>query len=150
MILDGIGNAGRYTSLVAGFDEVFAFVGEQMKNPRPVGKYTLSDNAYVMVKQYETQACDIPRYETHRDWIDVQVMLRGREWMGWREKKPGEFNDEYDAADDISFHPGMTGQDILVEEGQFIVFFPEDAHKPGCFKDAPEEVVKLVFKVRVG
>jgi beta-galactosidase beta subunit len=30
-----------------------------------------------------------------------------------------------------------------------MIFFPEDAHQPGLVKDHPEQVTKIVLKVRV-
>lgn len=35
-------------------------------------------------------------------------------------------------------------------DGCYAVFFPEDVHRPCCMMDAPEDVKKIVLKVRAG
>ena len=57
---------------------------------------------------------------------------------------------DYDQANDIAFTQEKTeGQWVPLEAGDFVILFPEDAHRPrGYFADAPEAVEKIVVKVR--
>ena len=51
---------------------------------------------------------------------------------------------------------GMLGTDpadgkkkLELEEGQFAIFYPWEVHRPNCqFADSPEQVKKVVVKVR--
>jgi len=149
MIFDSICNGQRYYSLLPGIQDVFSYVENHLKNPAADGRYDVSDNVYVMVKRYETEPAQNLRYETHQKWVDVQVMIKGTEYMGWKNVDPAQWNDPYDEETDASFHPSMTGDDLKVDAGMFVIFFPEDAHKPGCCADAPQAVEKLVFKVKL-
>jgi YhcH/YjgK/YiaL family protein len=38
---------------------------------------------------------------------------------------------------------------FVLMPGIFAVFYPDDAHMPCCFVDKPEQVRKIVIKVRV-
>lgn len=149
MVFDSIANAHRYYNLLPGIKDVFDYVENHMKNPVENGRYDVSENVYVMVKRYPTEPADKLRYETHKKWVDVQVMINGTEYMGWRSVNPAEWPDPYDPETDASFHPDMTGTDLKVEGGMFVIFFPEDAHKPGYYIHEPEDVEKLVFKVKL-
>jgi len=41
------------------------------------------------------------------------------------------------------------GSYLVVKEGCFVVFFPEDAHMPALAVTQPEKVKKVIVKVRV-
>lgn len=38
---------------------------------------------------------------------------------------------------------------LPMTDGCYAIFFPEDVHRPCCMMDAPEDVKKIVLKVRV-
>ena len=61
--------------------------------------------------------------------------------------KPGA---PYDADDDIVFLvPEGSRAEIVLREGMFAVFFPQDAHMPMLAAGSPAEVMKIVVKVAV-
>lgn len=149
MILDSVSNGKLYFDILPGMDEVFSFLADCEKEPKSCGTYTISERVYVMVKSYETEPEDHLRYETHEKWADVQVMVKGSEWMGWKSIDKKLYSEPYNSDNDVTFYPDLSGQNIRVDAGEFIVFFPDDAHKPGCMNDEPTSVEKMVFKVRL-
>ena len=39
---------------------------------------------------------------------------------------------------------------LILQDGEYGIFFPWDAHKPGlCFDGKPDEVCKIVVKVKI-
>ena len=56
----------------------------------------------------------------------------------------------YDTANDVTFYedPDYAGQ-VLLRGGDYVIFAPEDAHKPRCQAGAPLPVKKIVVKVPV-
>ncbi len=44
-----------------------------------VGKYELEGGAYVSVQEYTTKARSEAKYEAHKKFIDIQLILSGRE-----------------------------------------------------------------------
>jgi YhcH/YjgK/YiaL family protein len=53
----------------------------------------------------------------------------------------------YDPKRDVLFFDEAVGSPVAVESGCFAVFFPEDAHKPGCLLEKALAVRKVVVKV---
>jgi biofilm protein TabA len=91
---------------------------------------------------------DACRLETHRRYIDVQYVVRGRERMGYAPAltlTPGPYDEERD----VQFHQGRADF-LLLREGMFAVMLPGDGHMPGVAVDnQPEPVKKIVVKVPV-
>ena len=86
--------------------------------------------------------------EAHRGYIDVQVVLQGRDTMGWAPLEVcTDVSEPYDVGRDIVFFRNSPQSWIQVEPGQIAVFFPEDAHAP--LVGDGTAVHKLVVKVRV-
>ena len=54
------------------------------------------------------------------------------------------------AGNDVTFYedPDYAGQ-VLLRGGDYVIFAPEDAHKPRCQAGAPLPVKKIVVKVPV-
>ena len=88
------------------------------------------------------------KFEAHRDFIDIQFMIRGTEIMGFNQLENVE---EFEAnpAGDIWFYHGPMDS-VTVEGDRFAIFFPSDAHAPGIMPPSgPCEVRKCVFKIHI-
>ncbi|NOS84135.1 MAG: YhcH/YjgK/YiaL family protein, partial [Ignavibacteria bacterium] len=55
---------------------------------------------------------------------------------------------EYDTEKDYLLYNYVSGS-IILDEGMFAVFFPDDIHQPGLMIDEPMKVKKAVVKVRL-
>ena len=110
-------------------------------------------NLYAVVDSYTTVPAEQKRFEAHRSYIDVQNVLEGEESIVWAPLDCLSSVGEYDEQKDVYFLEPMeqriSGAALALREGQFAVFFPHDAHKPGCWIDRPRPVRKVVMKVRV-
>ncbi len=92
------------------------------------------------------EAC---RLETHRRYIDVQYVVRGRELMGYAPAMLLKPEGPYDAERDVQFHQGRADF-LLLQQGMFAVMLPSDAHMPGVAVDGqPAAVKKIVVKAAV-
>lgn len=89
-------------------------------------------------------------FETHDKFFDIQYMIKGRESFGYTKREGLVVAKEYNEANDITFYerPEYSGR-IILEEGDFVVVAPEDAHQPRCAAGEAQEVKKIVIKVRV-
>jgi YhcH/YjgK/YiaL family protein len=105
---------------------------------------------YVKVLRYFPKPARENKFETHRVYADVQVILEGIEKMQVTAPNNLKKVTEYQAEGDFQFFSAENDiSDIVIKEKEFMVFFPGDAHKPGCFyKELTEPVLKLVFKTR--
>jgi len=117
----------------------------------PAGNYALQgDDIRVQVTDLLTRPVAETTPEVHRQFIDVQFLVRGREKIGVATDTGNNvvFNDQL-AERDLLFYTGMENESTLtMVPGSFAVFFPTDVHRPGCVVDQPEAIRKVVVKVR--
>ena len=132
-----------------GFRQALTYLAGLSAFP-PVGQADIDgQEVFASVQSYDTKPHgDIP-WECHRDYIDIQFLFSGQEKVGVMPtaEVPGF---EYDQANDIAFaREKPEGTWVPLTAGDFVVLFPEDAHRPrGYFAEAPEAVEKIVVKVR--
>ena len=115
------------------------------------GKYELdSDRVFAEINSYQSRSVEDALFESHRKYIDIQVVLNGCEYIGVYRGQQPEIVELYSPEKDVQFykHPNKYSQ-ILMEPGSFLILFPEDYHYPGCYVESPEQVKKLVVKVAV-
>jgi biofilm protein TabA len=148
MILDSLGSAAQYAALHRSFASAFAFL--RMIDPASLepGKYTIEgDDVYASVSLGPGKKQSEAVLEAHRRYIDIQYIVRGEERMGWRQLKECQtIRKPYDTKADVEFfgdHPSVW---VDVHPGNFVVFFPSDAHAPMVSAD---QILKVVVKVRV-
>ena len=150
MIYDNIRNIDTYASLsediLAGLD----FLREARPDMRN-GVYELNPRVKAIVSEYQTTPRNENGYEAHRRFIDIQYVLRGQERVAslpverLRETKP--YSEEGDAA--LYEEAGTRAQEMVIGNGYFAIFFPQDGHMPGLCAGAPGQVKKVVVKVRM-
>ena len=153
MIFDTLENHGLYASMGYNLSAAFKFLLESDLAALPVSRLELDgDRMYAMLQEYTTKPPSEGFWEAHRKYIDVQYVIRGREHMGFANLKSmelGEYVSEKDFQPMRNINTGV-GNTIEVCSGQFVVFFPGDAHKPGISAgQAVESVKKIVVKVKL-
>lgn len=147
MIFDTIENIDRYTTLGYNLGLGLRFLVENSLSSLPLGRTDVDgDQLYVLVQEYDTRPVEQGKWEAHRQYIDIQYMVDGQERMGFaniRNMALGEYIPERD-------FQSLTGEGNYVDvfSGAFVIFFPEDAHKPGLAVNNPEPIRKVVLKVR--
>lgn len=150
MICDKLNNSNMYCKVHPDFKKAFDFLKGFEKNPLPAGKYLIDgDNVYALVQEYETEPSGNKKWETHKEHIDIQAVFSGKEALGWTHYEGFEPEGEYIEGNDVIFYKEHEGSTLNLEKGYFCIFFPEDAHKPGCVSGTPTKMSKIVVKVRV-
>ena len=90
------------------------------------------------------------KFESHRNYIDIQYMIEGNEKVGVTDLSNCSTCIEYDITKDLEFHDVNCDEEYLeLNEGQFLVLYPNDAHKPSISKNKKTTVKKVVVKVAV-
>ncbi len=136
----------RYTAVIPGLEEaVQAVAALESFEPATV---PLSGGNKILVQQGTTKCAEGQLLEAHRQYLDIQYIVKGRETMGWAPVDTltlsGEFNDQKDKG---MYSGHCDFMDIA--EGYCYVVYPEDAHMPGSHLDTPSEYTKLVIKLKV-
>ena len=115
------------------------------------GKYEIEgEEIFAMVMSYETRGVGELEFETHRKYIDVQLLPAGRELLDVSLSEEMECSEEYSAEKDAALWRGGEDYSSLhLEPGRFAVLYPWDVHRPGRSVAGPEKVRKMVVKVLI-
>jgi len=151
MIVDRIENARLYAPLHKGFEKAFAVLKEPGLAKKPDGRYPVDgDDLYYIVQHYTTRPLEQGRFESHRKYIDIQVLLAGQELLDYSPTTGLEVVEPYSEDKDIMFYRvGAISARVTLEPGLFCLLYPHDAHLPSCQLACPSGVHKVVFKIRV-
>lgn len=150
MIYDKVENMGIYFSNLKGFERVEEEYKKFVAAPFESGKIEIDgDNIWCNVATYTVDPENPLKYEAHRAYADVQVMVDGAENFGWANIKECNITEDFEEGGDIAFMDAPDGQFFALKKGYFAVFFPEDAHAPCRKNETADFAHKLVFKVKL-
>lgn len=88
-------------------------------------------------------------YEAHKNYIDLHYIIEGIEGIATSDISNLENVIAYDKTKDIGFYKGEKDGQYYLKSGQFMVCWPNDAHKVAIMKDNPSEIKKMVVKIKV-
>ena len=114
------------------------------------GWINLEEGVRVSVQRYESLDEDEADYETHDRYIDIQYIIGGEEYCGVCKREGLKIKTPYNSDMDIAYYFDPEKESmVLLEKGDYIILFPEDAHKPRLKVGCKGEVRKIVIKVPV-
>lgn len=133
----------------ATWHKVLAFFTRQDLATLPAGRYEIDgDQCYAMISEYDTRSPETVRIESHFRYIDLQYVISGKEKIGWVPVKKTRVIKAYDINKDIQFLESETIEYLDADPSSFFLFFPKDGHRPGTNPGLPQQVKKLVIKIR--
>ena len=141
----------KSTPGIQGLERAFEYLARTDLTALPLGRTSIEgDDLYVTVSDAETRAPEQVRFESHRRYIDIQLVVRGQEAIGFAPVASLATVEPYDAAKDIEFFAvPQQPTSLALHEGDFAVFVPGDGHRPGLHLDGPHVSRKAVVKVSV-
>ncbi|MGL5031485.1 MAG: YhcH/YjgK/YiaL family protein [Aeromonas sp.] len=148
-MITGSLNTLQRTPLPAPLERIMADVVKSVAYWRemPLGKTEIDGlNLFCLVSEDITEpACD-RRGEFHQQYLDIQLLLRGEEWIG---VGPHDYvSDEADHPHpDLWFVDDAQTSYLALQPGDFAIFWPGELHRPLCTLNQPAQVKKLVVKV---
>jgi YhcH/YjgK/YiaL family protein len=150
MIIDKLKNSSIYESSEA-FRAAFNFL-KTLSPDSEEKRYELKNGIYAVIESYKTKPETKGRLEAHRKFIDIQMVLTGKEKIGWQNIKDLTIETPYDDKKDILFFTPSSPVASFTEikNSTFMLLFPEDAHMPQIQIDKKAEIVKkAVVKIPV-
>ena len=150
MIIATLKDLRRYKPLGANLSKAIDWLAAGGWDKLPDGKHEIDGQAvFALVSHSNSQAMADARYETHRDYLDIQLLESSQGLVqahapdGLAVTEPWKPDIEFYAAP----APG-TDQELFLAPGTAMVFFPEDAHRP-CIAagGVSEPIHKVVVKV---
>lgn len=106
---------------------------------------------YVNIDRAHTRLWVDTKPESHKQYIDIQFMIKGEEKIGSLIARPGVNPKESYPDRDLYFYDNeeVDQTSIHLQEGMYAIYFPSDWHRPLIAVHAPIEVKKAVVKVNV-
>ncbi len=144
MIYDSLKNIEAYKGLAV-YPALKFFAENDLTNAAP-GKYALEGEDFYSVSEYETKAKT--RSEAHKDYIDIQMLLAGEEYIGVAPLTEDMVPVDSKDGGDCWFYDCPVDR-ITMKPGMFMVLYPQDVHLPGDMKDQPTACKKIVAKIKV-
>ncbi|HCU5768290.1 TPA: YhcH/YjgK/YiaL family protein [Escherichia coli] len=117
---------------------------------KALGRYELQgDNIFMNVMTFNTQSPVEKKAELHEQYIDIQLLLNGEERILFGTAGTARQCEEFHHEDDYQLCSAIENeQAIILKPGMFAVFMPGEPHKPGCVVGEPDEIKKVVVKVK--
>ena len=153
MIKDKLDNAETYYGVSENLKKGFEWLKTQDLDNLPSQKYYIDgDYMYANLQEYATKEDAL--YEAHRKYIDIQYMIKGEELVGVCDREICKDEVRYEEASDIEFMSCDSDNNWqTLRSGEFLVLFPNDAHKPSITPkehfDMKNIVKKIVVKVPI-
>ena len=95
---------------------------------------------------YETVPQEESCFEAHRRYLDIHIMLQGEERVDVN--RPEELTlTQVQDENDFYAYQGESWHSTVLRPGEFLVVFPEDAHRIKVQVGEAKTVSKAVFKV---
>lgn len=151
MIYDTLNNIEFYKGLSPDIYEGLKFL-QQVNPDIAVGTYQLTPNVKAIVSEYTTKEVNENGYEAHRQNIDIQYLLKGKEKIACLPVEELSESKPYSEETDAAFYNAVSDlspSTLDLRLSYFAIFFPQDGHMPCLCISKPEAVKKVVVKVRL-
>lgn len=152
MITSTVAQLHWYKIISPNFEKAIHYVLSTDLSRLEPGKYEIdSDNVFAIVNEFTTKPLTECDPESHREYADIQVVIRGVENFGYAPLTDQTATTSYNEEKDVALYtiPEEELNYLTLRAGQFIIFFPTDIHQPEVFHHQPELVKKVVVKVAI-
>ena len=129
--------------------EAIEYIKSHVSDETAKGKHAIDgDHLFYLISEDTTEPGELRRAEYHARYLDIQIVLKGQEGMTFSTQPAGAPETDWLADKDIAFiAQGIDEKTVILNEGDFVVFYPGEVHKPLCAVGAPAQVRKAVVKL---
>lgn len=150
MIADLLSNSHLYNKISARIAKGFEYLKNTDFATVSPGKYEIDGtNIFASIAEYNTKDISEGKYEAHKQYIDIQYIVKGEERLYFTPISETSELIAYNSEKDVEFVTAEGGNYIVAPAGTFLIFFPNDAHMPNITNNAQSAVKKVVVKVKV-
>lgn len=149
MVYGNVSQLSDYDFLTPAVKECFTYLKGHDLMSYEKGRHEIDgERLFVNVVEYTTTTWENRFWEAHRDYLDIHVMLNGSEQIDINfienmEQKPFVPKDDFLPMD------GEKSGHIVLEQGDFLICYPHDAHRTAVQVKEPQAIKKAIFKVRI-
>lgn len=148
MIIDKLENISNYPQIP---EYVVNFI-KGLSEDTECMRYDLIDEDFVNVETYTTKLLSDAKFETHNNYVDVQLLLDGCERIYVNSREGLSEVAPYSPERDITFYQDdIDGADYVTLDGtNFVLLYPHEAHAPQVASVEGVSIVKkAVAKIRI-
>ncbi len=145
MITDNIKNLKNY-NIVS--EKVVNFLLSLNENSE-TGHYEIDNTAFANIDVYNTKSFENCKFEAHKKYIDIQMLLNGVEELDYVNVDGLKVGETYDETRDVMFfhNPEKLPDTLQLEPFKFALIYPHEAHRPQM--GYGQKVKKIVVKIAV-
>lgn len=148
MIIDKLENAHLYYNLSKNLEKGLKYLQSNNMMLVEDGKHIIDgENIFANVQSGMTKSPETTPWEAHKTYTDIQYIINGAEIMGWANVDDLNETSKYDEEKDVVFGTA-NGSYVTVNQGYFVIFTPEDAHKPMLRILEEKPIKKVIVKVK--
>lgn len=154
MIFGNLEFANRYNFLNEKLQKCFSYINENDLRTFENGVYHIDgEDLFVNIVEYTTTIIEERFFETHKKYIDLHLMLTGEEEIHLNFLQNMTIKEEYSEEKEMLLLEGNSVQDansyVRLTDNDFLICYPEDAHCTGVQVNAPQQIKKAIFKIKV-
>ncbi|HEH4741104.1 TPA: YhcH/YjgK/YiaL family protein [Campylobacter coli] len=152
---------GRYN--IKDFDIVFNYLSRCVNSDskefarlhaykeRVFEKIKLTEDIFALEQTYFTKNESQAFFESHRDYMDIQFIVSGKEKIEFGNKELFKIEKEYDETKDLIVYkkPKFLVSSLVLNMNDIAIFYPEDVHMPGLSIVNDSYVIKTVIKCKI-
>lgn len=148
MIVSNLKNSQRIEESDSLFKKLFEYVKSHDLLNAELGRITLDgDNLFINNVNPECVSQESQKLEVHRHYLDVHILLEGKERIGWKPLEDCvEQVQEYKEDGDCALYKDQASTYVDLLPGQFVIVYPEDAHAPIIGNG---KIRKLIAKIKL-
>lgn len=149
MIFGNEKHLSDYPFLDSAVKECFEYAGKHDLLSYEKGSHPIDgERLYVNIAEYETTTPENRFWEAHRQYLDLHLMLKGEERIDIAFIENMEQKD-YVEKDDFLPLEGTPAAAVALDEGDFLICYPQDGHMTGLAVNEPVKLKKAIFKIRI-
>ena len=147
MIFGNRKNLQEYNYLEENIKKCFEYAASNNLLDFEKGSYKIDgNNLFVNIVEYETIDVENRFWEAHKNYLDLHLMLDGKEqidvnFIGNMEEK------EFVEKDDFLPLEGDKNGHVILEKDDFLICYPNDAHRTAVKVNNPKKIKKAIFKI---
>lgn len=147
MIYDKLENLGKYTILHPGIKKINEFLEDIDNTVLNLGENRVFENEIFLIFQKKITSNDFQEFEYHKKYLDLHIVNKGSERIniGFNIVKEIE---QYDINNDFGLVRCDKYSELILEEGYFVLFFPNELHLPNLIAQESELIEKYVVKIQ--
>lgn len=149
MIFGNLWHLDKFSFLEPTVRACFDYAAAHDLSALDAGSYPIDgDNLFVNINEYETTQVENRVWEAHRKYLDLHLMLCGKEQIDFNfiaNMNQGDYVEK----DDFLPMDGDPNGHVILAAGDFLICYPNDAHRTAIQVQGPEKIKKAIFKIRI-